>query len=68
MSRKPTRDDVTGPYRHGHYWQTGGMARPSSKPSRLEVWSYRTKRREEFHLDVFDDDRYIGHIRFRVRR
>ena len=58
----------TGPHKHGYYRQTGGTARPSPKASRLEVWSYRTKTREEFHLDVFDGDRYIGHIQFRVRR
>ena len=56
------------PYTHGR-WKSNDLPRPS-RADRRSVWSYVTAQGEEFHLDVYDGNRYVGHVRwwFRVRR
>lgn len=57
--RKPSRD----PYGHG-LWSWSGKVLHPTKPGRRKVWSYVSQTREEFHLDVYEGDRYLGHLTF----
>lgn len=67
---KTTRweEETRGPFSHRRYRLSGAGLKEPSLPGRRDVWSYRTKTREEFHCDVFDGERFISHLTFTVRR
>lgn len=56
-----------GPFTVGRYRWDGGGAEPPTADAHLDVWSYRTATREEFHLNVYDGARYVGHLTFTQR-
>ena len=46
-------------------WRWSGGAKAPKNKSRTEVWYYESETgSRDVHLDVFDGEKYIGHISF----
>ena len=54
------------PYRHARYSLANVLHREATDEHRA-VWSYVTGHRREYHMDIWDGDRYIGHLTFTTR-
>ena len=48
------------------YYDIRGPASPSPNLNRRAIWYYNYKMNREYHMDIYDGDKYIGHITFRA--